>query len=86
VYHAVVVPGGALLAADCEARLELWVVVVVAGPMQLVSDLPKQLMLWTAGCPHIQGCMENSTKQYAGPASADSVVLRLQLFPFVSGS
>jgi hypothetical protein len=76
VYHAVVAPGDALLAADCEARLELWVVVVVAGPMQLVSGLLKQLMLWTAGCPHTRGCMENSTKRYAGPALADSVVLR----------
>jgi hypothetical protein len=51
VYHAVVVRGDALLAADCETRLDPWVV-VVAGPMQLVGSLPKQLMLWTAGCPH----------------------------------
>jgi hypothetical protein len=86
MYHVFVVPGDALLATDCEVRLELWVVVVVAGPMQLVSDLPKQLMLWTAGCPHIQGCMENSTKQYVEPTSADFVMLWLQLFPFVSGS
>jgi hypothetical protein len=62
------------------------VVVVVAGPMQLVSGLPKQLMLRTAGCPHTQGCMGNSTKQYAGPALVDSAVLRLQLFPFIFGS
>jgi hypothetical protein len=68
VYHAVVVLDGALLAADCEARLESWVVVVVVGPMQLASGLPKQLMPWTAGCPHIRESMENSTKQYAGPA------------------
>jgi hypothetical protein len=79
VYRAVV-PGGALLAADCETRLEPWVVVVVVGSRQLVSGLAKQLMLWTAGCPHTQGCMGNSTKQYAGPASANSTVLRLQLF------
>jgi hypothetical protein len=59
---------------------------VVAGPMQLESDLPKQLMLWTTGCPHTQECMENSTKQYVGPASADSTSLRLQLFHFASGS
>jgi hypothetical protein len=52
VYHVVVALDGALLVADCEARLE--VVVVVAGPMQLASGLPKQLMLWTAGCPHIR--------------------------------
>jgi hypothetical protein len=61
-------------------------VVVVAGPMQLVSGLLKKLMLWTAGCPQTRGCMENNTKQNAGPALVDSVVLRLQLFPFVSGS
>jgi hypothetical protein len=76
VYH-IVVPGGALPAADCETRSKPWVVVVVAGSMRLVSGLPKQLMLWTAGCPHTRGCMGNSTKQYVGPTSADSVVLRL---------
>jgi hypothetical protein len=84
VYHAVV-PGSAPLAADCEARLEPWVVVVVAGSMQLVNGLPKQLMLWTASCPHTRGCMGNSMKQYVGPASSDCVVLHLQLFPFISG-
>jgi hypothetical protein len=62
------------------------VVVVVAGSMQLVNGLPKKLMLWTAGCPHTRGCMGNSTKQYAGPTSADCALLRLQLFSFVSGS
>jgi hypothetical protein len=61
VYHAVV-PSDALLAVDCEAGLEPWVVVVVAGSMQLVNGLPKQLMMWTAGCPHTRGCMGNSTK------------------------
>jgi hypothetical protein len=59
---------------------------VVAEPMQLESDLPKQLMLWVAGCPHTRECMENSTKQYVGPSSADSIVLRLHLFLFASGS
>jgi hypothetical protein len=62
------------------------VVVVVAGPMQLVSGLPKQLMMWVVGYPHTQGCMGNSTKQYAGHASVDSAVLRLQLFSFASES
>jgi hypothetical protein len=57
---------------------------VVAGPMQFENNLSKQLMLWVAGCPHTPECTENSTKQYAGPASADSVVLRLQLFLFAS--
>jgi hypothetical protein len=82
MHHIVVVPGGALLAVGCETRLEPSVVVVVAGPMQLVSGLPKKLMLWVVGCPHTRGCMGNSMKQYAGPASADSIMLRLQLFPF----
>jgi hypothetical protein len=59
---------------------------VVVGPMQLESDLPKQLMLWAAGYPHTRECMENSMKQCAGPAWAHSVVLRLQLFLFASGS
>jgi hypothetical protein len=59
-------------------------VAVMAGPIQLGSGLPKQLILWVVGCPHIRGCMENSTKQYAGPASANSVVLQPQLFPFAS--
>jgi hypothetical protein len=59
-------------------------VVVVAEPMQLGSGLPKQLILWAVGCPHTRECMGNSTKQYARPASADSVVLRPQLFPFAS--
>jgi hypothetical protein len=83
--HHTIVPDSALLSADCEARLEPWVVVVVAGSMQLVNGLLKQLMLWTAGCPHTRGCMGYSTKQYVGPTLADCVVLRLQLFPFVSG-
>jgi hypothetical protein len=62
------------------------VVVVVAGPMQLGSGLPKLLILWVVDCPHSQECMGNSTKRYAGPPLADSVVLRLQLFPFASVS
>jgi hypothetical protein len=55
---------------------------VVAEPMQLESDLPKQLMLWATCCPHTLECMKNSTKLCAGSASAKSVVLRLQLFLF----
>ena len=65
-------------------------VVVVAGPMQLWSGLPKLLILsvvkMVVDCPHTQECMGNSTKQYAGPALADSAVLRPQLFPFDSVS
>jgi hypothetical protein len=60
--------------------------VVVAGPMKLENGLPKQLMLWAVGCPHTRECMGNSTKQYAGPASADSALLRLQLSLSTSGS
>jgi hypothetical protein len=54
--------------------------------MQLESDLLKQLMLLAAGCPHARECIENNTKQCAGPASADSIVLWLELFLFASGS
>jgi hypothetical protein len=32
------------------------VVVVVVEPMQLESDLPKQLMLWATGYPHTWEC------------------------------
>jgi hypothetical protein len=61
------------------------VVVVVAGSVQLGSGLSKLLILWV-DCTHTQECTGNSTKQYAGPASADSVVHRPQLFPFASVS
>jgi hypothetical protein len=56
-----------------------------SGVHVLESDLPKQPMLWAAGCPHTRECMENSTKQYAGPALADSALLRLILrcFSFI---
>jgi hypothetical protein len=62
------------------------VVVVVTEPKLLENDLPKQLMLWVAGCLHTQGCMANNMRQYARPASADSIVLWLQLSPFAFGS
>jgi hypothetical protein len=62
------------------------VMVVVTEPMQLENDLPKQMMSWVVGCPHTQGYLANSMKQYARPASADSVVLRLQLSHFAFGS
>jgi hypothetical protein len=86
MHHAVAALGGVLLAADCESRLVPWVVVEVAGSMRLESGLPKQPMLWVAGCPHTRECMENNTKQYARPALADSALLRLQLSPFAFGS
>jgi hypothetical protein len=57
------------------------VMVVVTEPMQLENDLPKQLISWVAGCPHIQGYMANSMRQYARPASADSTMLGLQRSP-----
>jgi hypothetical protein len=53
------------------------VVVVVTEPLWLENDLPKQLMSWVAGCPHIQGYMANSMRQHARPAFADSSVLWL---------
>jgi hypothetical protein len=59
--------------------------VVVAGPMQLESDLPKQLMLWAVGCPYTRKCMGNNTKRYGGPALTDSALLQLQLSLFASG-
>jgi hypothetical protein len=62
VHHVVAAVDGALLAVGCESRLVPWVVVEVAGAMLLESDLPKQLILWAAGCPHTRECMENSTK------------------------
>jgi hypothetical protein len=62
------------------------VVVVVTDPMHLDNYLPKQLISWVAGCPHTQGYMANSMRQYARPASADSVVLWLQLSPSAFGS
>jgi hypothetical protein len=57
-------------------------VVVVAGPMQLRSGLPKLLILWVVDCPHTQECTGNNMKQYAGLASADSAVLWPRLFTF----
>jgi hypothetical protein len=62
------------------------VVVVVIEPKQLENDLLKQLMSWVSGCPHTQEYMVNSMRQYARPASADSVVLRLQLSSSAFGS
>jgi hypothetical protein len=62
------------------------VVVGVTETMQVENDLSKQLISWVAGCPHTQGYMENSMRQYVRSASADSVVLRLQLSPFAFGS
>jgi hypothetical protein len=55
---------------------------MVVGPMQLGSGLPKLLILWVVDRPHTQECTVNSMKRYVGPASDDSTVLRLQLFPF----
>ena len=46
-------------------------------------DLPKQQKL-QGDCLHILECKANGTKQYAGPASADSVELRLLRSPFAS--
>jgi hypothetical protein len=35
----------------------------------------------TVDCGHILGCTENNMKQYEGPTSADSILLRLRQFP-----
>jgi hypothetical protein len=86
VCHAVAALGGALLAANCESRLVPWVVVAAMEPMLLENDLLKQPMLWAIDLSHTQEYMENSMKQYAGPASADSALLRPQLSLFASGS
>ena len=59
---------------------------MVIEPMKLESDLLKQQMPSAVDYLHIRGYMESSTKQYAGPALADSIVPRLQQFPFAFGS
>jgi hypothetical protein len=59
---------------------------VVTEPKQLENDSPKQPTSWVTCCRHIQGYMVNSMKQYARPASADSVVLWLQRSPSAFGS
>jgi hypothetical protein len=59
---------------------------VADEPRKLENDLPKQQKLWAVDCPRTLGYTESSTKQYAGPASADYVVLWLQRFPSASGS
>jgi hypothetical protein len=46
----------------------------------------KQLMSCVVGCPHTQGYTTNNMRRYVRPASADSVVLQLQLSPFAFGS
>jgi hypothetical protein len=48
-------------------------VVVVAGPINLGSGLPKVLILWVVDCPHTKECTRNSTKRYARPASASTI-------------
>jgi hypothetical protein len=52
---------------------------------KLGNDWPKQQRSWDVGCPHTLGYTGSNTKQYPGPASADSAMLRLQRFPYVSG-
>ena len=58
-------------------------VAVEAKAKKLVNGLPKQQKLHV-GCPHILVCRESGTKQYVGPASADSagLLLRQSLFAF----
>ena len=70
---------GSLLAAGLVATE----VEAEAAARKLKADLPKQQRLQD-GCPHTLGCRANDTKLYACPASAELVVLLLQLFPFAS--
>jgi hypothetical protein len=83
-YHIVVEAEGALLAADHGLGQAPLVGVVVIEPRRLGSDLLKLLKSYAVDCLHILGCMEGSTKQYGGLASADSAAPRLQQFPFAS--
>jgi hypothetical protein len=62
------------------------VVVVATESKQFENGLSKQPTSWVADCPHIQGCMANSMKKCARPASADPAALRLQRSPFAFGS
>jgi hypothetical protein len=62
------------------------VVVVVTKPRKLESDLLKQQKSKAVDCLRTLGYTESSTKQYAGPASANSIVLWLQQFPSAFGS
>jgi hypothetical protein len=54
-----------------------------AGPRKLMNDLPKQQKP-QVDYLRILVRMENSMKQYVGPASADSVVPLLRQSPFTS--
>jgi hypothetical protein len=74
---------GALLAAGFGYKQVAMVVAVEAEARKLVNGLPKKQKL-QVDCPHILVCKESGTKQYLGPALADSVRLLLQqsLFAF----
>jgi hypothetical protein len=54
-----------------------------AGARKLVNDLPKQQKL-QVDYPRILVYRENSTKQYVGPASADSTMPLLRQSPSAS--
>jgi hypothetical protein len=56
---------------------------VEAEAKKLVNGLSKQQRL-QVDCPRILVCKESGTKQCVRPASADSVELLLQQFPFAS--
>jgi hypothetical protein len=60
--------------------------VVVIEPRKVESDLLKQQKPSAVDYLRIRGYMESSTKQYAGPALADSAVPQLQQIPFAFGS
>jgi hypothetical protein len=59
------------------------VVAVEAEARKLVNGLPKQQKL-QVDYPHIVVCKESGTKQYVGPALADSAGLLLQQSLFAS--
>jgi hypothetical protein len=58
-------------------------VAVEAEARKLMNGLLKQQKLHV-DCPHILVCKKSGTKQYVGPASADSAGLLLQQFLFAS--
>jgi hypothetical protein len=58
--------------------------VVGAGPRKLESGLPKRQRPRTVDYLCTLGYRENSTKQYVGPTSVDSVMPQLRQSLFVS--
>jgi hypothetical protein len=76
--RAIAERGDALPAVDCKPGQVLAVVVVATGPRKLENGLPKRQRPQAIDCLHTPRCRESSTKWYAEPASADSVVFPLR--------